>query len=56
VGDIVFDTSRPDGAPQKLLDVSRLTKLGWMARTELREGLAVAYRDFLDGSYPISPA
>src|SRR5215468_1092614 len=48
-GDIVFDTSRPDGAPQKLLDVSRLTKLGWTARTELREGIAAAYRDFLEG-------
>src|SRR5262252_664896 len=48
-GDIVFDTSRPDGAPQKLLDVSRLTKLGWTARTELRAGIAAAYRDFLDG-------
>jgi GDP-L-fucose synthase len=48
-GDIVFDTSRPDGAPQKLLDVSRLTKLGWTARTELREGIAVAYQDFLKG-------
>jgi len=48
-GKIVFDTSRPDGAPQKLLDVSRLTQLGWMARTELRAGIAAAYRDFLDG-------
>jgi len=48
-GDIVFDASRPDGAPQKLLDVSRLTKLGWTARTELRAGIAAAYRDFLDG-------
>jgi GDP-L-fucose synthase len=46
-GEIVFDTSRPDGAPQKLLDVSRMTKLGWTARTELREGIAAAYRDFL---------
>ena len=46
-GDIVFDTSRPDGAPRKLLDVSALTKLGWSARTELRDGIAVAYRDFL---------
>ena len=46
-GDIVFDTSRPDGAPQKLLDVSRLTKLGWTARTQLQEGIAAAYRDFL---------
>jgi GDP-L-fucose synthase len=48
-GKIVFDTSRPDGAPQKLLDVSGLTQLGWTARTELRAGLAAAYRDFLDG-------
>ena len=45
-GEIVFDTSRPDGTPQKLLDVSLLTKLGWTARTGLREGLAAAYRDF----------
>jgi GDP-L-fucose synthase len=48
-GGIVFDTSRPDGTPRKLLDVSRLTKLGWTGRTELRAGIAAAYRDFLDG-------
>jgi len=48
-GDIDFDTSRPDGAPQKLLDVSRLTNLGWTARTALRAGIATAYRDFLEG-------
>jgi GDP-L-fucose synthase len=48
-GSIVFDTSRPDGAPQKLLDVSRLAQLGWTARTELRAGIAAAYRDFLGG-------
>jgi GDP-L-fucose synthase len=47
-GDIVFDTARPDGAPQKLLDVSRLAQLGWTARTELRAGIAAAYRDFLN--------
>jgi GDP-L-fucose synthase len=47
-GEIVFDTSRPDGTPQKLLDVGLLTKLGWTARTLLREGIAAAYRDFLD--------
>jgi GDP-L-fucose synthase len=51
-GDIVFDTSRPDGAPQKLLDVSRLTRLGWAARTDLRSGIAAAYEDFLCGSTP----
>jgi GDP-L-fucose synthase len=48
-GNIVFDTSRPDGAPQKLLDVTRLTKLGWQARTPLRQGLEQAYADFLQG-------
>lgn len=47
-GDIVFDSSRPDGAPRKLLDVSALTNLGWSARTELRDGIAAAYRDFLE--------
>jgi GDP-L-fucose synthase len=48
-GDIVFDPSRPDGTPQKLLDVSRLARLGWTARTELRAGIAAAYRDYLAG-------
>ncbi len=46
--EIAFDPSRPDGAPQKLLDASRMTQLGWTARTELREGIAMAYRDFLN--------
>ena len=48
-GRLVFDTSRPDGAPQKLLDVSKLTRLGWRAKTSLREGIAAAYADFLAG-------
>ena len=47
-GELVFDTSRPDGAPQKLLDVSQLAALGWRATTPLREGLERAYADFLD--------
>jgi GDP-L-fucose synthase len=46
-GKIVFDTSKPDGTPRKLLDVSRLGELGWKASTPLREGIALAYRDFL---------
>jgi GDP-L-fucose synthase len=46
-GRFVFDTSRPDGAPQKLLDVSELPRLGWHATTRLRDGLAAAYADFL---------
>lgn len=46
-GVIVFDISRPDGTPQKLLDVSRLASVGWRASTSLAQGLAAAYRDFL---------
>jgi GDP-L-fucose synthase len=43
-GQIGFDTSRPDGTPRKLLDVSRLTALGWQAHTELNEGIASTYK------------
>lgn len=46
-GDLVFDTSRPDGTPRKLLDVSKLTAMGWSAKTALRDGLRDAYADFL---------
>ena len=46
-GKLVFDTSRPDGPPRKLLDSSRLAALGWRAKTPLRKGLQVAYEDFL---------
>lgn len=46
-GDIVFDASKPDGTPRKLLDVSRMGQLGWQATTGLREGIALAYSDFL---------
>jgi GDP-L-fucose synthase len=46
-GTIEYDTSRPDGPPQKLLDVSKLKKLGWSSKIPLSEGLAVAYKDFL---------
>jgi len=45
-GEIEFDTSKPDGAPRKLMDVSRLSGMGWAASTELRSGLLVAYREF----------
>jgi GDP-L-fucose synthase len=47
-GRIVQDTAKPDGTPRKLLDVGRLRSLGWKPRVELAEGLALAYRDFLD--------
>jgi GDP-L-fucose synthase len=43
-GRIRFDSSKPDGTPRKLLDVSRLSTLGWRARTSLRDGIAMAYR------------
>jgi GDP-L-fucose synthase len=46
-GRLVFDTSKPDGTPQKLLDVSRLSGLGWRARTSLMDGLVRAYDDFV---------
>jgi len=46
-GRLAFDTSKPDGTPQKLLDVSRLTRLGWRAKTELMDGIVLTYRDYL---------
>jgi GDP-L-fucose synthase len=48
-GEIRFNSEMPDGTPRKLMDSSRLTSLGWTAKTELREGLRLAYRDFLKG-------
>ncbi|MBE7461541.1 MAG: GDP-L-fucose synthase [Zoogloeaceae bacterium] len=46
-GDIVFDAGKPDGTPRKLLDTGRLAALGWRAKTGIDQGLAWAYRDFL---------
>ena len=46
-GKIEYDTSRPDGPPQKLLNVSKLKKIGWSSKISLSEGLALAYNDFL---------
>ena len=46
-GKMVFDPTRPDGTPRKLLDVSRLAALGWNATTNLRDGISMAYRQFL---------
>jgi GDP-L-fucose synthase len=48
-GRVVFDATKPDGTPQKLLSVERLKALGWSAKTGLREGIALAYADFLRG-------
>ena len=45
-GELVYDRSKPDGTPRKLLDCSRMERLGWVARTPLQEGLKRAYEDF----------
>ncbi|MHC1719599.1 MAG: GDP-L-fucose synthase family protein [Clostridiaceae bacterium] len=47
-GEITYDTSKPDGTPRKLLDVSKLTKLGWNYKAEIEDGLLKAYKDFLN--------
>jgi GDP-L-fucose synthase len=49
-GELVFDTSRPDGMPRKVLDVSRLADLGWTAGTSLSDGLASTYRWYLQAA------
>ena len=46
-GKIEFDSSKPDGSPRKLMDSTRLNKLGWKAKVNLEEGLTSAYQDFL---------
>lgn len=46
-GELKFDTSKPDGTPRKLLDVSKLEKLGWKYKVELEDGIKLAYDDFL---------
>ncbi len=47
-GQVVWDTSRPNGTPRKLLDISKATRLGWTYKTELEEGIRLAYDDFLN--------
>ena len=46
-GELVFDTTKPDGTPRKLMDVSKLHNLGWEHQIELKEGLKLAYQDYL---------
>ncbi|WP_316755219.1 GDP-L-fucose synthase [Pedobacter aquatilis] len=46
-GELVFDASKPDGTPRKLMDVEKLHSLGWKHKIELKEGIALAYQDFL---------
>lgn len=47
-GEIRWDTSKPNGTPRKLLDVSKAAALGWTYNTELEEGIRLSYRDFLE--------
>ena len=51
-GELVFDTSKPDGAPRKLLDVERINALGWKAKIGLREGIESTYAWFLERAAP----
>ncbi|WP_242919223.1 GDP-L-fucose synthase [Pontibacter liquoris] len=53
-GELVFDTTKPDGTPRKLMDVSRLHALGWKHSTQLKEGIALAYADFLSKLVPVN--
>ena len=46
-GKLIFDTSKPDGTPRKLMDVSFLNSLGWKYKTDLEDGINIAYQDFL---------
>lgn len=52
-GEIVFDTSKPDGTPRKLLDSDKLLGMGWRPRVDLRKGLALAYADFQKHHAPV---
>lgn len=47
-GNLIFDASKPDGTPRKLLDVSKLSKLGWNYKIQLHDGLKITYKDFLE--------
>ena len=47
-GEILWDTSKPNGTPRKLLDVSKAEKLGWHYMTELEDGIRLSYEDFLN--------
>lgn len=49
-GEIVFDTTKPDGTMRKMMDVSRINSLGWKAETSLEQGIEIVYQDFLSGN------
>jgi GDP-L-fucose synthase len=46
-GQITFDTTKPDGTPKKLMNSNRLKSMGWQAKVHLRDGLALAYQDYI---------
>src|SRR5690606_19598281 len=48
-GDLVFDSSKPDGTPRKLIDVTKLKSMGWTPKMTLRKGIETAYGDFVSG-------
>jgi GDP-L-fucose synthase len=47
-GEIVFDSSKPDGTPRKLMDMGRLNAMGWREKTPLKDGLSIALNDFIN--------
>jgi len=47
-GELIFDTSKPDGTPRKLIDVSRLSNMGWKYSIDLKDGLSKTYRWYLE--------
>jgi GDP-L-fucose synthase len=53
-GDIIHDTSKPDGTPRKLMDVSKLHELGWKHKIDLRQGFAMVYEDFKQSVYQLA--
>ena len=53
-GRLEFDRDKPDGTPRKLMDSSRLNKLGWEASMDFKKGLTITYRDFLEGERMLS--
>ena len=46
-GEIIFDSSKPDGTPRKLLNIDRIRETGWSAKVKLKEGISLSYKDFL---------
>ena len=47
-GEIIWDSSKPDGTPRKLLDISKLKRLGWLAKTDLEKGIKLTLKSYID--------